>query len=145
MRVPLLFCLPLILLASPGRAAEIRDCADVGVDLTTVVVPANANVATIYEGQVALYNVDTIEPACCSIGVAIVLPEAPSELGTAKCVAVVGFREVDIVKAPRTYDPQLGMLITVPTAISTADGGRAEGPTLRIRINLTKSTVVLTD
>lgn len=129
--------------AAPSLAAEIRDCRDANIDLTSMVMPPSANVVTTYDGQVALYNVDIIEPACCSAAIAIVLPDTESELHTSKCVAITGFREVDIARAPRSYDPRRGLLIKLPTVISTNDGNGARGPTLRIRINLAKSSVEL--
>jgi hypothetical protein len=49
-------------LATPSFAAEVRDCQDANIDLTSVVMPASANVVTTYDGKVALYNIDIIEP-----------------------------------------------------------------------------------
>lgn len=140
------FCALTLLLtsfAAPSLAAEIRDCRNANVDLTSIVMPPSANVVTTYDGKVVLYNVDIIEPDCCSAAIAIVLPDVESELHISKCVAITGFREIDIVRAPRSYDPRRGLLIKVPTVVSTNNGDGAHGPTLHIRINLATSSVEL--
>ncbi len=51
------------------------------------------------EGNVVLRAVDTVEPACCSSGVAIVTPDPDDESGGAKCSAAIQFRGLDLSKA----------------------------------------------
>ncbi len=120
---------------------EFVDCDEVGVGITSLIGTGPANARSFYNGAVSVYNIDEIEPACCSAGLAIVLPDVTSEIGDAKCVVTRHYSGIDISKAKTSYDPAKGLLLKVPTSLYN-DGDSVPGPTVRIRINLKTSTVV---
>ncbi len=139
-----LLALSLVAATSGPVAAgtELRDCAELGIDLTSLVTPLATNARAYYGRQVMLYKVDTIEPACCSAGIAVVLPDGASEVGGAKCVAAVGFGDVDVRRARSAYDPRRGLLVTLPTRLYDPETGLAgPGEPLRLRIELATSSV----
>jgi hypothetical protein len=136
---------PLILgLSSPALSdAELRPCDEAGIGLTTLVQPVASNQIALYEGKVILYNVDTIEPACCSAGLAVVLPDKDDPLGGSQCFAVIGLGAVDVTTARRSYDPARGLLVELATSTIGENGERILGETLHLRINLADTTVRL--
>ena len=132
------------LLVSTANAMDraVVPCADAGIGLTTLVTPVGENSRQFYNGQVSVYLVDTIEPACCSSGVAIVLPDAQSELGDAKCLAVLYQSSIDLNASEASYSPAKGLLIEMPASEQDDAGNQTPSP-LKLRVNLKSSTVTL--
>jgi hypothetical protein len=95
----------------------------------------------LYEGQVTVYNIDQIEPACCSKGIAVVLPDREDPLGGSACTAIVGFASADATKAKRSYDANRGVLLEMATQAFDADSRLRPGPALKLRIHLGRSKV----
>jgi len=112
-----IFVLLLAFAAAPAVAFghEVKPCEAAGVDLRSLIGPVAKNSLVLYDGKVTLYNVDTIEPACCSGGIAVVLPDVKDELGGNACMASIGYTNIDVTKAKRSYDPAKGMLLELPT------------------------------
>jgi hypothetical protein len=133
-----------LLLASTAHAVErqVVPCDDAGVGLRTLVTPVGENSRQFYNGEVSVYLVDTIEPACCSSGVAIVLPDAQSEMGDAMCMAVLYQVGIDLKAAQASYSPAKGLLIQMPASEQDDSGNEIQHP-LKLRINLKSSTVTL--
>jgi hypothetical protein len=123
--------------------ASLRPCDEVGVGLTALVQPVAANHVALYDGKVILYNVDTIEPACCSAGFAVVLPDKDDPLGGWQCQAVIGLGAVDVTTARRSYDPARGLRVDLSTDTLGENGERIAGETLHLRLNLAETTATL--
>ena len=136
--------LSLVLLSSVAHASPItvKDCDQAGVDLRSIVQPVQTNSISLYGGKVVAYNVDVIDPVCCSKGVAIVLPDVLSPFGDTKCVAVLGYFNADVIQAAQTYSPMKGLLLDVPIRKYSPSGFPKTG-SLKLRINLRDSSVVI--
>jgi hypothetical protein len=133
-----------LFLVSTANAIErqVVPCEEAGIGLTTLVTPVAENSRQFYNGQVSVYLVDTIEPACCSAGIAIVLPDAESELGDAKCLAVLNQSSIGLNAAQARYSPSKGLSIEMPASEQDDAGNRIPSP-LKLRINLKSSMVTL--
>jgi len=129
--------------AAPSIACahDVKPCDEAGVDLRSLIGPVAKNSLVLYDGKVTVYNVDTIEPACCSSGIAVVLPDIKDELGGRACMASIGYTSIDATKAKRSYDPAKGMLLELPTQTQTDAGQPGPVVTTKLRINLTNSSV----
>ena len=129
--------------ATPCMALDhtVKPCDESGVDLRTLITPVAKNSLILYDGKVVVYNVDTIEPACCSGGIAVVLPDVKDELGGNACMASIGYTSIDVTKAKRSYDAAKGMLLELPT--QTGEGQPGPVVTTKLRINLANSNVTL--
>ena len=128
---------------APALALEVQDCRDAGIGLESIAGPVEKAHLSLYDGKVDAYNVDTVEPACCSSGVAVVLPAKDDPSGGFECLAVVGLASVDVTAAKRSYDKAKGLLLVMPTRRGNADGEPVEGAPLKLRINLGEGTVTL--
>ena len=126
-------------------AFEAKPCEDAGVGLASLVQPLARNHLVLYDGKVVVYNVDTIEPACCSGGVAVVVPDNDDPVGGSSCTAVIAIGSVDATKGKRSYDPSRGLLLTMPTRIFDGESGLKPGPDLKLRIDLKASKVTIED
>jgi len=135
--------LALVLAASsgPALAFEAKTCEDANVGLTSIATPVAKNHVVLYEGKVTVYNIDQIEPACCSKGIAVVLPDREDPLGGALCMAVVGIGSVDVTKGERRYDEARGLLLEMATRAFDAESRLRPGPSLKLRIDLANSKV----
>ena len=122
---------------------QVKPCSETGVDLRPLLTPVAKNSISLYDGKVTVYNVDTIEPACCSSGIAVVLPDVKDELGGNACMALIGYTSIDVTKARRSYDAARGMLLELPTQTRTDEGQPGPQVTTKLRINLATSNVTL--
>jgi hypothetical protein len=139
----LLFALVAIA-ATEARAHDVRWCHDAGIGIATLVTPVAKNVRTFYNNLVQIYNVDTIEPAAASAGIAVVLPDVDSPLGGLKCLAITNFAKVDVMQAGATYDATKGLSVSIPTKVHDLENGRSKrGAPLNIVINLKDSSVAI--
>jgi hypothetical protein len=127
--------------AASARALEVQDCQNAGVGIESIAGPPEKAHVALYDGKVDAYNIDTVEPACCSSGVAIVLPEKDAPSGGMTCKAVVGLASIDVTSAKRSYDKTKGLLLVMPTKRGNQDGEAVVGPPLKLRINLGDGTV----
>ena len=132
--------------ASPaaGSGSGLRQCDDLGVGLWAVVAGADrSGIRTYYDGQVTVFQVDTIEPAAAPSGVAFVIPDRPDAEGnpTPQCSAIINFSSVDVSAAQARYDARTGLTLTIPT--QDFDGERSvPGTPIRVRINAGQGTIV---
>jgi hypothetical protein len=133
----------LMLPAIPAMALEVKSCADAGLGIESIAGPVEKTHLSLYDGKVEAYTVDTVEPACCSSGVAIVVPAKDDPSGGSDCWAVVGLVSVDVRSAKRSYDQAKGLLLTMPARRSNQDGDAVDGPPLKLRINLGEASVSL--
>ena len=131
--------------ATPCMALDhgVKPCDESGVDLRTLITPVAKNSIILYDGKVVVYNVDTIEPACCSSGIAVVLPDVKDESGGNACMASIGYTSIDVTKAKRSYDAAKGMLLELPTQTQTGEGQPGPVVTTKLRINLANSNVTI--
>ena len=127
----------------PAAALVVKDCREVGVGIESIARPVEKAHISLYEGKVDVYNIDTVEPACCSSGIAVVLPAKDDPSGGSNCWAVIGLASVDVGTAKRSYDQAKGLLLVMPTKRGDANGETVEGPPLKLRINLGAGTVSL--
>jgi hypothetical protein len=121
----------LVLAAPLAHSTSLSSCADANVGLTALMAPASQNSKTYASNSIAVYNIDTEEPASASAGLAIVLGN--------KCFAITGLGNVNVMEAVSSYDNVKGLLLSVPTK-SNLDGGIS---TLHIRISAKSSAVIL--
>jgi len=127
--------------AVPALGFDVKTCEDAGIGLTSIATPVATNHLVLYEGQVTVYNIDQIEPACCSKGIAVVLPDREDPLGGSTCTAIVGIGSVDATKGKQTYDATRGVLLEMATEAFDADSRLRPGPALKMRIDLGRSKV----
>ncbi len=132
-----------IVVASSSFAFEVQTCEEAGTGLASLVEPIEANHLRLYDGKASVFNVDTIEPACCSSGVAVVIPDNSDPSGGSLCMAVIGLGSVDVVRAKRTYDPARGLLLEMKTQEFDGASGLRTGPVLRLRLDLKTSRVLI--
>jgi hypothetical protein len=132
------FALAIFPLAT-AEAFQVKDCGDAGVGIENIASAATS----LYGGKATAYLVDTVEPACCSSGVAIVVPalEAESPVGGNVCWTVTGFSSIDLAKAKRSYDKGKGLLLEMSTRVPNESGDIAPGAPLKLRINFSKARV----
>lgn len=132
-----------LLLGFPAAALGVKDCRDAGVGIENLARPVEAAHIALYEGKVDVYNIDTVEPACCSSGIAVVLPAKDDPSGGSNCWVVIGLASIDVKTATRSYDKAKGLLLVMPTRRGDENGGTREGPPLKLRINVGEGTVSL--
>jgi hypothetical protein len=137
--------LSVIMIATTNaQAHDVRECQQIGIGIETLVTPVASNVQSFYEGRVQIYNVDTIEPAAASAGIAIVLPEKDNPLGSSKCLAIVHLGRIDIREGRAAYDPAKGLAISIPTRTTDLETGKLKpAPALKILINMQQSSVTI--
>jgi hypothetical protein len=131
------------LVATPAFALDVKECQEAGVGLQSIAGPVEKAHMALYEGKVDAYAIDTVEPACCASGIAIVMPAVDDPSGGSDCWAVIGLASIDVRAAKRSYDKAKGLLLVMPTKRSNESGDAVEGPPLRLRINLGQGTVTL--
>ena len=130
------------ILVDPASAHySLKSCEEWNIGLEALVQPVADNQLVLYEGKVVVYNIDTIEPAAASAGIAVVIPDTDDPLGGSKCVALTGIGAIDVKKAQRHYDAARGLLLTIPAQKSNDTGELTPDAPVRMRINLQKSTV----
>lgn len=96
-----------------------------------------------YNGGVQVFLVDHLDPACCSSGVAIVLPEMRTEPGgEKKCFSIHNLTGADVANARASYDANKGLLLTIPLRQYDPEKGHTEpAAPLRVRVNAKDATV----
>ncbi len=127
----------------PAAALSVKDCRNAGVGIESIGRPIEKSHVALYDGKVDAYNIDTVEPACCSSGIAVVLAAKDDPSGGSNCWAVIGLVSVDVTTAKRSYDKTKGLLLVMPTKRNTTQGEATAGPPLKLRINLGEGTVSL--
>ena len=134
---------PAAAVAQPQRS--LLPCAEVSAGLTQLALGANEEgVRSFYDGRVTLLLLDYVEPACCSWGVAVLMPDGDGETepaGTA-CWAIWGYAGVDLQAATSRYDPAEGLTLAIPTLDYDHDsGGTRPGAPIRLQINLSEGGI----
>ncbi len=132
-----------MLFGFPAAALGVKDCRDAGVGIESITRPVEKAHIALYDGKVDAYNIDTVEPACCSSGIAVVLPAKDDPSGGSNCWAVIGLASLDVRAATRSYDKAKGLLLVMPTRRRNENGDTVKGPPLKLRINLGEGTVSL--
>ncbi len=141
----LAFALYLFTFLSAVFAIEVRTAEEAYIDLRSLVFPVTDNSRTFYNGDVTIFNVDTVEPAACAMHLAIVMPDRTQEYAGARRVWVVGcFSSVDIKQAKTSYDPNLGLLLEVPYAYYDGNTGQSVPSPAPVRIRLNMATAMVT-
>ncbi len=134
--------LPCLLLAQAASAFEVKTCDDANVGVSELVTPAAKFSRTFKDDKISLYEVDTVEPVCCSGGIAIVIPDVEDVLGGNKCLAVVGAASVQLDEAVATDEAGKGVLLTIPTKQFNEASDSIPGPPMKLRVDLDKGSVV---
>lgn len=123
---------------------KVVSCQKAKVDLTTLIGPIGETTRYFFEGRVVVYTVDHLEPACCSAGIAIVLPDVNGPVGgEQKCVAILGNYGVDVKNARSSFNPVTGLLIEVDTRVYQGSQSSIPGKPLKVRVNIENSKVTL--
>lgn len=132
--------------SGPAMALSVSDCDGFAASAQALVEPWEKNTRTFYNGQVRLAYVDTIEPACCSSQLLVLIPNKDSEMGERLCRLVSdhgnqGFSGIDFAKITTRYDAKKGLLVSFPYGQMKEDGSGTVQHVGRIRINLAHVTV----
>src|SRR5688572_28862682 len=92
--------------AADAQDRTLVECGALELDLRSAAIGADlSGVRSFYRGGVTLFLIDRVEPACCSLGVAVVMPEQVEEgPGDVQCWAVSGYAGVDVRGASAHYD-----------------------------------------
>lgn len=139
-----LLILPFLLLSTLSYANQVVDCKDADVDLRSLVVPIADNARSFLNDEVQLYKIDQIEPACCAVGVAVVMTDAQSEVpGDTKCFAVLGYTDVSIAKTDIVFSRSRGTLLIIPatTYDHKSMTGEGIGTELILKLDLPNSSI----
>lgn len=127
-------------------AQEAISQCDWPANLRNIVEPWEQNTRTFANGNIRIAHVDTSgEPVCCSSYLAILAPTGSEEvLDSRQCALLTdgeqlsGFTWIDFPAITASYDPGLGLLLTVPVERydfqGTQNGGTLPG-IVNIRIN----------
>ncbi|WP_237153504.1 hypothetical protein [Oryzibacter oryziterrae] len=134
-----IFTVGILGLANPAMAFQ--SCADAGIGLESLVPPAASHSRYYFDNAVSLYVVDTIEPACCSAGLAVVLPDPESPQGDFQCLAILNYRGLDLENASETDEGDKGIVLEIPTGGTLQDADSQDGRVLRLRITPEPYTV----
>lgn len=138
------FLCSISLLSSAAMAQEaISDC-DWPASLRNIVEPWENHTRTFANGKIRIAHVDTGgEPVCCSSYLAILAPTgAEEELEGRQCKLLTdgpelsGFNWIHFDSITASYDPGLGLLLSVPLERYDLGGTGSTTPaTVGIRIN----------
>ena len=113
-----------------------------------IVEPWSDATRTFANGKIRIIALDTAEPACCSFHLAIIAPDPENELGLRQCVALndgsewTGFQFVDVQGTVSSYDPGLGLLLSVPVE-RYIDGTRSSKLIVDVRINQATGAITI--
>lgn len=131
----------LVCLTSAAGAAEVGPCN--GLDRISYLVGQTKSYSA---GKITIANVDTNgEPVCCSAHLIILIPSP--EIGS-QCFAVskkaaqsdsdgqTGFNSVEFDQIKSSYDPNRGLLLSVPYTLYNPDGGKGRPGSTNVRIDL---------
>ncbi|MCB0349410.1 MAG: hypothetical protein KDD37_11290 [Bdellovibrionales bacterium] len=135
--------LPLLLLSAVCNANQMSDCKDLNVDLRSLTVPLEESSKSFLDDSVQLYKIDQIEPACCSVGVAVVINDAQSEVpGVSKCFAVMGYTGANIPNTQLVHSRSRGTLLIIPASTYNPEGdGTSLDTELVLKLDLPNSNV----
>jgi hypothetical protein len=133
---------PAVLLSTAAFAADVGPCGELNRIDNLV-----GQVRAFSEGRIRVAHVDTGgEAVCCAAHLLVFIPG--SEPGITQCFAVSdqavrdseigrGFYSIDLSRVVSSYDPQRGLLLTVPYALyDIPKGGAGKRATARVRIDL---------
>lgn len=131
-------------LSGPAVAqAAISDC-DWPASLRNIVEPWESHTRTFANGKIRVAHVDTGgEPVCCSSYLAVLAPTGSEvELESRQCKLLTdgpelsGFNWIHFDSITASYDPGLGLLLSVPLERYDSGGTGSTTPaTVGIRIN----------
>lgn len=134
------------MVSSYSVARETIAQCDWAANLRNIVEPWDKHTRTFANGKIRIAHVDTGgEPVCCSSYLAILAPTNPEEeeLTGRQCALLtdsdqtLGFSWIDFPAITASYDPGLGLLLSVP--VERYDVNSNNGSTLpgivNIRIN----------
>lgn len=132
-------------LAEPGFS----QCGGGGVArIDAIVEPWRDNTRTFANGKIRIVHLDTAEPACCSFHLGIMAPNPADEPYPFQCVTLndgdawTGFQAIHFADIEASYDPGLGLLLSVP-AERYIDGLKSTPLTLQVRINQATGSITL--
>src|SRR5207249_1287068 len=101
-----------------ANAYELKSCDKSEIKLQDILTPVAQNTKSWANGKVNVFAVDKLEPAACSQGLAVTLPnETDKTFGSFKCVYVGCFAGVNVSMASAGYDPKLGLLVQIPASL----------------------------
>ena len=138
--------LAVLLLSTPALAqdptASIRatEC-DEYTRADAIMEPWEANIATYANGEVRIAVLDFIEPAA-AVKLMVISPPR-DEVGARQCRIVAlpsghGFGNVDFAARSAAYDPENGLVISLPVFLGPPDSG--EEGWVQIYISINQST-----
>ena len=131
-----------LLLAGPLQAqqVEVRPCGD-GDRVDAIAEPWESNTATYAGGDIRVALLDMVEPAGGAWKLAVISPPR-DELGLRQCRVIgadgIGFYGLDFALRQADYDPQRGLVLTLP-ATRYADAA-PEGELYRLVVTINQQT-----
>jgi hypothetical protein len=139
-----------IAFGSHAEAAEVGPCNQ--LDAISILV---GQTRSFSGGKIRIAHVDTDgEPVCCSSHLLVFVIDPSPEVGI-RCFAVsqqaakgdqsaLGFSSLDLRRVRASYDPQRGLLLTVPYALYELDKRGGRPGAVGVRVNLgDKGSVVI--
>lgn len=137
-----------IAFGSDAQAAEVGPCNQ--LDAVSILVGQTRSFSS---GKIKVAHVDTDgEPVCCSSHLLVFIPSP--EIGS-RCFVVsqkaarddqsaLGFSSLDLGRLRASYDPQRGLLLTVPYTLYDLNkkGGRPEAVGVRVNLGDPGSVVI---
>lgn len=127
--------------ADHESASNLPKCEDSNFGLRDVVImPDGSGYRTFYNGLVLIMELDTIEPAARSAGLAVLVTFIEEGRGYTECYAIGPMTSVDIDKAKSTYNPKDGLTLTIPNQ-TYGDYGAVPAKPIKLNINFATGTV----
>lgn len=132
--------------AAPLHAANVRMCDTFEANARNLSYPYEEATKTYADGAISLISLMLDEPACCGAHLMVLFP-APDE-GFLDCrlisrEAQLGYSGLSVIGASASYDPAVGLQITVPTEVYTGEG--TDAGLLELTVNQARGTVEARD
>ena len=143
------WALALMLLAAPAAAQSVGECG-AQVSARNLAEPWEANTATYAEGDIRVAVIDMLEPAAAAVHLMVISPPR-DEIGDRQCRLVslqggegsaIGFYDLGFAERRAEYDPQRGLVLTMPASFYDPQTGSAEPSELTVTINQSSGEVL---
>lgn len=134
-------CLCAAFFATSLNAAQQRSCDD--LDANAGNVDWHEPTRTYANGDIRLIKIDIDEPSCCSVFLMVLHPRPGHAFGGCTLIGLqqgLGFRALSLSHARSSYDPKIGLSLSLP--VKSYDGFDYLRDALHLTINQALGTVV---